>query len=219
MHINTQLNQIVPLKWSFLFIVIVFQLVVSACGVAEKKNPATETSPSGSEEKITTSPAETGASSITGKDKDNTAAGEKNATDTQASAQAQTENDQGDSANADTNADTNAEVIEPKNLSRPDIKLVPIPATQSSPSEAPASTSADSTVAGSKTATAEESKEPEKIAKIEPAISKPRTPQTPVTSQANHFVITVGKKDRRHPRFGEGHDMGFLINGQSAQLL
>jgi len=53
------------------------------------------------------------------------------------------------------------------------------------------------------------------IAKIDPTIPPPTKSESPVPTSTgpDHFVITVGEKDQRHPKFGEGHKMGFIING------
>jgi hypothetical protein len=53
------------------------------------------------------------------------------------------------------------------------------------------------------------------IAKIDPSVLEPAKiePPVPTSTGPEHFVITVAQKDKRHPKFGEGHQMGFLING------
>ena len=94
---------------------------------------------------------------------------------------------------------SDAQVMEPKMDAQTELKLEPIPVT------AP---EADSTAMGTVT----ESQQPLEIAKIEPAVGKPMVPATAVAG-ANRFVITVDEKDSRHPQFGKGNPMGFLING------
>ncbi len=85
---------------------------------------------------------------------------------------------------------TNAEVIEPK-VAEPDIKLEPIP--EAAPAD----------------------KDAVEVAKIEPTMLEPAKPKTaiPTSMGPDHFVITVAEKDQRHPKFGEGHHLGFVVNG------
>jgi len=191
---HTQLNQISWLKTSFLYGVIVLQIiVVRACGLVERK---TETSPV-SQEKADISPS----SKTSGTDKNKNDKKDVTKGETQSSVESE--------SNPEKTA--GVEVIEPKNISQPELQVEPIkpPAPEQKEETAVAT---EKSVAGGKTPDTE-SKEPVNIAKIEPAVPKSQVPQTPVTGKANTFVITVEKKDRRHPKFGEGHEMGFLING------
>ncbi|WP_455366349.1 hypothetical protein [Kaarinaea lacus] len=62
----------------------------------------------------------------------------------------------------------------------------------------------------------------ETIAKISPAITeeKPATEseaQIPVSTGPDHFVITAKKKDKTHPFYGKGHQMGFLVNNEQGK--
>ena len=181
-----------------LFLVIVLQVVVSACSVVDNKKSEPAPGPARAE-KQSTSEAPEVVKSETANIEDQSKSG------------APTE---GTSAQQKQTSDV--EVIEPKNIASGDIKLEPIP----EPSPAVTDSEKPEAAGENPVATAESAKAGATVnmAKIEPAISKPQTqtpqPQTsPITKQPNHFVITVGKKDRRHPRFGEGNDMGFLING------
>ena len=120
-----------------------------------------------------------------------------------------------DQKSAELNEYPDVEVIEPKNAAQPDIQLVPIPETTPSNTESDSAADAGKPVVNAESEGASKDEEV-KMAKIEPAISKPKSPESPLPAtaiQPNHFVITVGKKDRRHPQFGEGHEMGFSING------
>lgn len=120
---------------------------------------------------------------------------------------------------------TGAQVIEPTAIVQQEIKLEPIPeppassvkdkeATSESINKTEEIAAADASMQQGAQKNAE-TKSDIKLAKIEPALGKSPTTEAaaPISPKANHFTITVAKKDRRHPKYGEGHEMGFLING------
>jgi hypothetical protein len=119
------------------------------------------------------------------------------------------------SADANEAKTSNAQVIEPKNPGQANITLEPIPEASSAPTTESDSVTATESDVAKTDASKQVSEEEVTIAKIEPAVSKPSVSDTPIPTSTGpeHFVITVAEKDKRHPKFGEGHEMGFLING------
>jgi hypothetical protein len=104
-----------------------------------------------------------------------------------------------------------AEVIEPK-PAEPDIKLEPIP--EAVPESAAVSEPVAEAAAMASMESGPEGENALEIAKVDPVIAPPAKPVValPTSTGPDLFVITVGEKDQRHPQFGEGHQLGFLIN-------
>jgi|GEM_PF-1354955 len=166
---------------------LIFSIVIlSACGVSSEKSDVVA-EPLASSDKTTASEQSTTAQSA-------------------AKPQAETTSETTDQKKSTSDA----EVLEPQ-VTESNIKLEPIPEAAPSSqavSESTAPVDAPVSPAGEGDKTVE-------IAKIEPAMAAPLTPAKPIPTSTgpDHFVITVGEKDQRHPKFGEGHQMGFLING------
>ena len=121
--------------------------------------------------------------------------------DSQAIAETDDKKSQAETSDSDTKApeSSGAEVIEPE-VTEQDIKIEPIP--EAAPTAAVVSEAAGEDVV--------------EIAKIDdPTALDSTKPEKPIPTSTgdDHFVITVANKDQRHPKYGEGHQMGFLING------
>jgi HEPN domain-containing protein len=182
-----QRSILIPVRLLRIFLLLAFPLVLAtACGVTSEQS---------------TPPEQKNAEQQTIESTSTTTSQSAEKTKSQQSPEAQSD------ANTSSDADvgvaegesSNAQVIEPEISSETQIALEPIPEAVAE-AEAGADTQAEEAV---------------NIAKIEPAIAKPPVPETPIpaSTDPNHFVITVGEKDQRHPQFGKGHKMGFLVNG------
>ncbi len=58
----------------------------------------------------------------------------------------------------------------------------------------------------------------ETVAAPAPAVQKPSAPPT-TPADPHTFIVTLASKDPHHPFYGEGHEMGFLINGEQGKTL
>ncbi len=184
-------NQKVTLGWISHLVVFLFPfLVMTACGVSSEKS-------SDEAHAVATQQAAEQAQADTGKKVESDQAAEKATAD----------------APMKDSESAGAQVIEPKNASEPEIKLEPIPepVSQSEPVAESVSASAETP----ETTPGGAAENAVTMAKIDETSAKPSASVAPipVSTGADHFVITVAKKDQRHPNFGQGHEMGFLING------
>ncbi len=69
----------------------------------------------------------------------------------------------------------------------------------------------------------ETASEPASVAaeKSQPPLEKPTVsgPKAIEPDDPNTFLVTAGRKTERHPYFKNGHDMGFLVNGEPGKTL
>jgi tetratricopeptide (TPR) repeat protein len=54
-------------------------------------------------------------------------------------------------------------------------------------------------------------------AKVDTPVAETIAAQVPVSTGPDHFVITASMKDKAHPFYGKGHQMGFVVNNEQGK--
>jgi len=111
------------------------------------------------------------------------------------------------------------EVMPQKQADEPPIAMEPIPAKKDVLTREEVKSAADVSVVKKQIVVPIVASETESMGEPVAATPKAEKKTILVSTEPNHFVVTVGPKEPSHPAYGKGHSMGFLVDGISGKEL